>query len=81
MVKGTDGYRLREVIKTVKNMMKYIQFHPIEFRQKLCQKCAEHKILSCKQASKQKVKVTLRPTTSRSVRLGFEPHLGLMTRY
>jgi hypothetical protein len=27
-----------------------------------------------------KVKVTLRPTTSRSVRLGFEPRLGLMTR-
>jgi hypothetical protein len=26
------------------------------------------------------VKVTLRPTTSRSVRLGFEPRLGLMTR-
>jgi hypothetical protein len=30
---------------------------------------------------KVKVKVTLRPTTNRSVRLGFEPHLGLMTRY
>jgi hypothetical protein len=28
-----------------------------------------------------KIKVTLRPTTSRSVRLGFQPHLGLMTRY
>jgi hypothetical protein len=27
-----------------------------------------------------KVKVTLRPTTSRSVRLGFEPRLGLMIR-
>jgi hypothetical protein len=27
-----------------------------------------------------KVEVTLRPTTSRSVRLGFEPCLGLMTR-
>jgi hypothetical protein len=27
------------------------------------------------------VKVTLRPTTCRSVCLGFEPHLGLMTRY
>jgi hypothetical protein len=26
------------------------------------------------------VKVTLRPTSSRSVRLGFEPRLGLMTR-
>jgi hypothetical protein len=28
-----------------------------------------------------KVKVTLRPTISRSVRLGFEARLGLMTRY
>jgi hypothetical protein len=27
-----------------------------------------------------KVKVTLLPTTSRSVHLGFEPRLGLMTR-
>jgi hypothetical protein len=27
------------------------------------------------------VKVTLRPTTSRSVRLGFEAHLSLMTGY
>jgi hypothetical protein len=28
-----------------------------------------------------KVIVTLRPTVSRSVSLGFEPHLGLMTAY
>jgi hypothetical protein len=28
-----------------------------------------------------KVKVTLRPTVSRSVRLGVEPHRGLTTRY
>jgi hypothetical protein len=28
-----------------------------------------------------KVKVTLRPTISRSVHHGVEPHLGLMTRY
>jgi hypothetical protein len=28
-----------------------------------------------------KVRVTLRPTISRSVRLGFEPHLGLMIGY
>jgi hypothetical protein len=28
-----------------------------------------------------KVKVTLRLTVSQSVNLGFEPHLGLMTRY
>jgi hypothetical protein len=27
------------------------------------------------------VRVTLRPTVSRSVRLGVEPHLGLMTKY
>jgi hypothetical protein len=27
------------------------------------------------------VRVTLRPTTSRSVRLGVEPHLGIMTKY
>jgi hypothetical protein len=31
--------------------------------------------------AKVKVKVTLRLTVSRSVRLGVEPHLGLMTRY
>jgi hypothetical protein len=30
---------------------------------------------------KVKVKVTLRLTVSQSVSLGFEPHLGLMTRY
>jgi hypothetical protein len=34
--------------------------------------------LNCWDSSQ--VKVTLRPTISRSVRLGFEPHLGLMTR-
>jgi hypothetical protein len=28
-----------------------------------------------------KVRVTLRPTISRSVHHGVEPHLGLMTRY
>jgi hypothetical protein len=28
-----------------------------------------------------KVKVTLRLTVSQSVRLGVQPHLGLMTRY
>jgi hypothetical protein len=28
-----------------------------------------------------KIKVTLRLTVSQSVRLGVEPHLGLMTRY
>jgi hypothetical protein len=30
---------------------------------------------------KVKVKVTMRLTVSRSVSLGAEPHLGLMTRY
>jgi hypothetical protein len=30
---------------------------------------------------RRKVKVTLRPTISRSVHHGVEPHLGLMTRY
>jgi hypothetical protein len=28
-----------------------------------------------------RVRVTLRPAVSRSVRLGVEPHLGLVTRY
>jgi hypothetical protein len=28
-----------------------------------------------------KERVTLRPTVSRSVRLGVEPHVGLITRY
>jgi hypothetical protein len=49
-------------------------------RLQLCRLCRLAYSTNCIPQITNSLKVTLRPTTSRSVRLGFGPHLGLMTR-